>query len=270
MHSNFKSMVRKISGLFVYPIKGFRGISLTSANCMPEGLEHDRLWMVVDDSDNFLTQREYGIMTQFITEIVEEGIKVTFENSSIVLPFGYKVGTSKKFLVWEDECHAFYAENHLNDWLSECFSAKVKFVSMDKSRKRKADTRYAKNEEPVSFADGFPYHVLGEASLDFLNSKLEYPVPIERFRANIVFSGGNANEEDYWKEISAGLATFIGVKLCGRCIVTTIDQRTGEKNSEPLRTLATYRNENNKVNFGMNLVLKSAGIINIGDQITLK
>jgi hypothetical protein len=263
-------MVRKITGLFIYPIKGFSGITLRSAYCTPEGLENDRMWMVVDESDNFLTQREHAIMTQFRTAITKEGIRVFYKDSSIILPFTYQVGTSTRFHVWGDECFGFYAETHLNDWLTSCLGVTAKFVSMDKEKKRKADEKYAKNGETVSFADGFPFLILGEAALEFLNSKLEQPIPIDRFRPNIVFSGGSANEEDYWKEVAIGSATFLGAKPCARCNVTTIDQQTGEKSSEPLRTLSTYRKESNKVNFGMNLLLKTAGIINVGDQISLK
>lgn len=263
-------MVRKVTGLFIYPVKGFRGISLSSAKCTPEGLEHDRLWMVVDDSGNFLTQREYEIMTQFHTALLPEGIKITFQNSSITIPYSYNGGVSEKFLVWNDECYGFYAEDHINEWLTGCLGVNAKLVSMDKSKKRKADSRYAKNDESVSFADGFPYLILGEASLEFLNSKLENPISIDRFRANIVFSGGSANEEDYWKEFSVGSAEFLGAKPCARCNVITINQQTGAKTTEPLRTLSSYRKESNKVNFGMNLLLKSEGIINVGDQISLK
>jgi hypothetical protein len=263
-------MVRVVTGLYIYPVKGFRGIAIEKANCTPEGFEHDRLWMVVGSEDNFLTQREYAIMTLFRTAITENGIEVTFNGSAIHLPFEYKVGTSKKFEVWSDECYGYYAEASLNNWLSDCLGVSAKFVSMDRSRKRKADEKYARNGETVSFADGFPYLILGEAALDFLNSKLEIPVPVDRFRANIVFSGGSANEEDYWKEIGIGSAVFLGAKLCARCNVPTIDQLTGNKSTEPMRTLATYRKETNKVNFGMNLLLKTKGIINVGDQISLK
>jgi len=126
---------------------------------------------------------------------------------------------------------------------------------MPDTARRRADGRYAPKGHFVSFADGFPYLLVGEASLTDLNERLAVPVPMNRFRPNLVFSGGQAYEEDQWSDFTIGDVDFRGVKPCGRCLIITTDQDTGTRYQEPLKTLATYRRTNNKVLFGQNVVL---------------
>uniref|UniRef100_UPI003593BCFE MOSC domain-containing protein n=1 Tax=Aquiflexum sp. TaxID=1872584 RepID=UPI003593BCFE len=123
--------------------------------------------------------------------------------------------------------------------------------------------------ESVSFADGMPYLLIGQASLDDLNSKLEHPVPMDRFRPNFVFSGGEAFEEDDWEKVKIGDAVFKITKPCARCVMTTIDQETGKKYKEPLKTLSGYRSIGGKVMFGQNMSLLEGKKIRAGDQITI-
>mgnify|MGYP005754659241 FL=1 len=120
----------------------------------------------------------------------------------------------------------------------------------------------------MSFADGMPYLIIGQASLDELNSKLEQPVPMNRFRPNLVFSGGSPFQEDQLRKIRIGTVEFQIVKPCARCVMTTVDQDTAEQGKEPLKTLASYRTVNNKVMFGQNVVALSLGKVRLGDAIT--
>jgi uncharacterized protein YcbX len=145
----------------------------------------------------------------------------------------------------------------------------VKLVIMPESTQRKADPRYAKNNENVSFADGFPFLLISQASLDHLNEQLEMPIVMQRFRPNFVVTGTNPHAEDDWKSIKIGGLFFDIVKPCARCVLTTIDPETAEKGKEPLKTLATYRRVNNKILFGQNVVTKQNGLIKQGDPISL-
>jgi uncharacterized protein YcbX len=129
------------------------------------------------------------------------------------------------------------------------------------------DPRYAVQEESVSFADGMPYVMIGQASLDDLNGRLSDPVGMDRFRPNLVFSGGEAYAEDQFKQLQIGEVEFQAVKPCARCVMITVNQQTGEKGKEPLATLATYRTVNNKVYFGQNAVALTQGIVRVGDPI---
>jgi uncharacterized protein YcbX len=130
------------------------------------------------------------------------------------------------------------------------------------------DPRYKVNDEHVSFADAYPFLIIGQSSLDDLNSRLGQPLPINRFRPNFVFEGGEPYVEDNWRNLRIGDARFVGVKLSDRCVMTTVDQVTAEKGAEPLKTLATYRKWNNKIYFGQNLVsLDHDKLVAVGDHI---
>ncbi|HTD41518.1 MAG TPA: MOSC domain-containing protein, partial [Mucilaginibacter sp.] len=104
-------------------------------------------------------------------------------------------------------------------------------------------------------------------SLDDLNNRLNESLPMSRFRPNIVFSGGEPYEEDTMHTFTIGNITFYGVKLCARCVMTTIDQETAIAGKEPLKTLARYRSKNHKIMFGQNLAHKGLGEIKVGDQL---
>jgi uncharacterized protein len=138
------------------------------------------------------------------------------------------------------------------------------------SSDRRVSPKYAVNNESVSFADGMPYLVIGQASLDELNTRLEIPVPMDRFRPNLVFTGGKAFEEDDWDKVKIGNSLFKVTKPCARCVMTTVDQNTGKKSKEPLKTLSTYRNVNGKVMFGQNMLLLEGEKISVGDLVTPK
>jgi uncharacterized protein YcbX len=124
----------------------------------------------------------------------------------------------------------------------------------------------------VSFADGFPFLIIGQASLDALNARLvttgEAPVPMDRFRPNFVFRGGEPHAEDQWSDFRIGAVPFRGVKPCGRCVVTTIDQQTALAGKEPLRTLSKYRRDGAKVNFGQNVVPSGVGVVRVGEVVS--
>jgi uncharacterized protein YcbX len=140
-------------------------------------------------------------------------------------------------------------------------------VYMHEASKRLVDSNYAKNGELTSFSDGYPVLMVGEASLKDLNSRLQNPVGMNRFRPNIVFSGSVPYAEDGYHEIIAGSAHFKGVKPCARCILTTTDQQSGVRAAEPLKTLSLYRKFNNKVYFGQNLLVIGNGVMYVGDSI---
>src|SRR5690606_28095292 len=129
---------------------------------------------------------------------------------------------------------------------------------------RPVDKKYAVNQETVSFADAMPYLIIGQRSLDDLNDKLQEPLPMNRFRPNLVFSGGEAFAEDSWERVRIGECTFKVTKPCARCVLTTVDQETGNTGKEPLKTLATYRSVDKKVLFGQNMIALTTGTVKIG------
>jgi uncharacterized protein YcbX len=250
----------RLTQINVYPIKSLGGFSVQEATVERRGLQYDRRWMLVDAQGQFMSQREIAAMTQLKTACTTNFLEV-FDHKSpenrLQIDLQPPLAEMEKLRVkiWSETCSARLYPQAINDWFSDQLGMSLRLVYMPDTARRRADGRYAPKGHFVSFADGFPYLLVGEASLADLNERLAVPVPMNRFRANLVFTGGKAYEEDQWSDFTIGNVAFRGVKPCGRCLVITTDQDTGTRYQEPLKTLATYRRTNNKVLFGQNVVL---------------
>ena len=259
-----------ISELYIYPIKSLAGISKEHVEITNTGLQHDRRWMLVDDNNIFLSQRSHPQMALLQPTETAEGIVVTHKNNptqSIIIPFITEEKTPIQVSIWDDVCEAIEVSTECNNWFSSMLAISCKLVYMPNETKRLVDKKYAVNNEVTSFSDGYPILMIGQASLDELNSKLDKPLPMDRFRPNIVFTGGHAHIEDEMKLFSIDDIHFVGAKPCARCVVTTINQQNIEKGKEPLKTLATYRRKNNKIYFGQNILQQQNGRIAVGKEI---
>lgn len=260
-----------LQDIYTYPIKSLGGIRLEEATLEERGLKYDRRWMLVDKKGKFLSQRKHPKMALLQTRISDSGILVKHKDDpekTILIPFEANSSQLRQVTIWEDRVEARLVDTGISRWFSEFLNIACDLVFMPPSTKRKLKPKYAVNGGSVSFADGMPYLLIGQSSLDDLNSRLENPVPMNRFRPNFVFSGGIPFQEDEWDIVSIGDARFKITKPCTRCVVTTVDQQTGEKNREPLATLATYRNVNGKVMFGQNMLLLEGDRVQTGDRIT--
>lgn len=261
----------------IYPIKSLKGISLKESKVENRGLEFDRRWMLVDDQNKFLTQREFPKMATLEVKIEKKGLKVTDKNSEIFVPFQSENNETVKVDIWASRCAANVCEKEINDWFSESLETKCKLVRMPEETKRIVNPVYAvkKFEDVVSFADGYPFLLIGKSSLDDLNLRLEKKLPMNRFRPNFVFDGSEPFAEDNWKKIKIGNTYFHIVKPCARCVMTTIDQIAGVfDGKEPLKTLASYRTQKkrseNKILFGQNLIAENVGeVLRVGDKIEI-
>lgn len=261
-----------ISHLYVYPIKSLGGIELTEARLTDRGIEHDRRWMLVDENNRFLTQREFPQMALLRTAIHANELTVYEKGNEVdtIRVNLYPTETATlRVQVWDDVVEAIVMEDEINQWFSEKLNRVCKLVYMHDASVRKVDTEYAFNNELTGFSDAFPVLMIGQASLDDLNSRLTTAVPMNRFRPNIVFTGGTPFEEDTMKEFDINGITLYAVKPCARCMVTTTDQETGIIAKEPLKTLSGYRTGNNKVYFGQNILYKQEGIIRVGDELNV-
>lgn len=263
-----------LSEINVYPIKSLGGISLESSTVENRGLRYDRRWMLVDDSNKFLTQREFPKMATVGVKILEDCLGVSADGKSLEVPFEVKTEETKVVKIWSSRCRAKIYGKAVNDWFSNVLQTVCKLALMPETTARKVSYFYAVHkDDAVSFADGYPILIANEESLSDLNSRLKSPVPMNRFRPNLVVSGADAFAEDGWKQIVIGNATFHVVKPCGRCVITTIDQTNGEKQGvEPLKTLASYRipkrSVKKKILFGQNLIAENVGgIISVGDKV---
>jgi uncharacterized protein YcbX len=263
-------MAYAVSQLHIYPVKGLKGIAVDAARATGRGLAHDRRFMVVDPAGGFLTQREIPRMATVWTEIAGTALRLAApEMGEVALPLEPTEGEPLRVEVWSSTCRAIAPSPEADAWLSEYLARPCRLVHMPATTRRTSNPKYAGHDQLVGFADGYAYLVVSEASLADLNARLPSPVPMDRFRANIVVSGTAPFAEDGWGEFSAGTARLRMAKPCGRCPVTTTDQATGEVvGPEPLATLGAYRDSREfGARFGMNAVTIAEGEIRVGDAL---
>lgn len=263
------SKVLTLSEIWIYPIKSLGGILMNQANVLAKGLEYDRRWMLIDASGVFMSQRTVPDMALFKVSLFPDHLLVRYQNDSISVPLDYKENSVYAAKVWDDEVKVHEVSDAHNAWFSERLGMSCKLVYFPEINPREVDRKYVETEEHTGLSDGYPFLIIGQSSLNDLNDRLTEAVPMNRFRPNFVFTGGSPNEEDVWKGFTVGQLKFRAVKPCSRCILTTIDQDTAQKGSEPLKTLSTYRLRDHKVYFGQNVIAHSYGKVAIGDQIIL-
>ena len=261
-----------VTGLFTYPIKSLAGISLHSAPISLRGLHLDRRWMLVDADGLHITQREIPEMA-LLQPSFENGHLIVRHKQKDIPPLSISDAPSsqewKSVQVWDYQGQAAVAEATAHQWFSEVLQYPCQLVYMPNEVKRHLKPKYGKAGEIVGFADSCPLLVIGEASLADLNSKMEESVPMDRFRPNIVFSGGEAYDEDSWASFRIGETGIRGIRSCVRCQMIGINQDTAERNKEPLRTLNTYRNIGNGVIFGLHAswIAGEKEEISVGEEI---
>ena len=251
----------RVSALTVYPVKGLRGIRVASRRVDPLGLEGDRRWMVVDAEGTFLSQRSHPAMARVGTAFVRGGgaasprLRLSApDGSAVEISAEPREGTPVRVTIWDDAVDALAPSPEADAWMSDYLGTPVRMVYQPDHAVRPTDGAFAPGGQ-VSFADGYPILLVTQASLDELNRRLAEPVPMHRFRPNVVVEGDCApHAEDGWRRIRVGELDLAGVKRCARCTVTTVDPATGLRGVEPLRTLALYRAAGGKVWFGQNLV----------------
>ncbi|MFD1603815.1 MOSC domain-containing protein [Flavobacterium artemisiae] len=261
------SAVYCVKEIYIYPIKSLAGISLNRAKAEEMGFENDRRWMLIDVDNVHVTQREYPIMSQFYPEISNGKITISFENDKHEFSIDEHLNVSIESAVWEDKSEVFEVNQNTSKWFSDKLGFECKLVKINKIGARKHESSKTKETYNVSFADAYPYLLIGTESLDFLNEKLEEKITIKRFRPNIVVSTKSAHEEDDFKSFKIGEVQFENIKPCGRCIMVNNDPQKGIIKKEPLKTLSKYRNVNNSVLFGTNIVSLNSGIISVGDEV---
>jgi uncharacterized protein YcbX len=261
-------MPLRVSEINIYPVKSLGGISLQAGVVLKKGLQHDRRWMLVDDENVFLTQRVHNKMALFRMSFANNGFNVSFEGQQLNIPFTNE-GDLVRAKIWDDGVAVREVSAAHSEWFTKNLGLHVKLVAFPEENERPVDPRYAVGDDHVSLADAYPLLIIGQSSLDDLNDRLKIPVPMNRFRPSVVFTGGEPFEEDTWSRFIMGGITFAGVKPSKRCVLITIDQETGQKGAEPLATLSTFRKRDNGVYFGQNIIPITTGKISIGDEITV-
>lgn len=258
----------KVSHLYIYPIKSLQGIEVQAAQVLEKGFQYDRRWMLVDENNFQLTQRTHPHLSQIKIELKTELIVASHKGyADMQIPLTIEKGPELEVKVWEHTVKVVEASADINAWFSAIAKEKCRLVHMPANASRPANPKRARFNEHVSLADAYPYLIIGQSSLEDLNVRLDKPVPMHRFRPNIVVTGTEPYAEDEWRDFQIGDLPFYGTHGCKRCVFITIDQETGKKSKEPLKTLSTYRKDGNEIYFGLNSFAKVEGTMKVGDSI---
>ncbi|MBD3224794.1 MAG: MOSC domain-containing protein [Caldithrix sp.] len=262
----------KVHSLFYYPVKSCRGIALQTAALDTFGIEGDRHFMITDEKGRFMTQRRHPGMSLICPEVSARHLTLRAKGMPDISIDLRVNGTATEVLVWKDYCQAMDMGDGVANWLSRFLGRACRLVQKAPQYVRRVENEYNPDgRAQVSFADGFPLLLISEASLQALNERLPSPMPMDRFRPNIVLSGGQPFQEDRWQTISIGSVRLTVAKPCERCVVTTVNQQNAQTGKEPLHTLSTFRsNQRHKVEFGQNLIHQWPGVLNKGDRVKIK
>jgi uncharacterized protein len=265
-----------ISAIYTYPIKSCGRLSHREIQLDKRGPIWDRRWMVVDSDGIFITQREISALALVQPRFEDGNLAITAPNmSEICVPLEREAGEVWRVQIFKDTCAAWDEGDEIATWLSDYLNVDARLVRMADDYVRQVDLNYAPDNTPVGFADGFPLLILSEASLDELNRRIvergKPPVPMSRFRPNLVVSGADAFAEDSWRTVQIGDMTIDVVKPCARCVIPTVDQLTGTVPdvAEPTATLNTFRKQNGKVMFAQNAIHRAPGVLRVGDKVKL-
>ena len=257
-------MTATLAAVNVYPVKSAGGFPAERWELDEFGLRYDRRWAVIDSGGVVLTQRDCATMALVRTGIAAGELRLEAPGMPrLTLPLAGCGGSRLPVRIWGDTCEAERCAPAADAWWSALLGESSHMVRMpDESVRPAGDAR-------VAFSDAFPFLILSQASLDALNARLERPLPMNRFRPNLVIGGVEPHAEDRWESVRIGTEEFVLERPCVRCVVTTIDQATAARGTEPLRTLAGYRrNSRGGVEFGRNAIHRTRGNVAVGDAVS--
>ncbi len=276
----------QLSQINIYPVKSLDGYSPLSAVVEKRGLQHDRRWMIVDENGIFMTQRNRRKMPLLRARVVDDTLIIEEKNnlSNNIHVNIHLMSDEINVEVWDDKVLARKVSKEVDAFLSAFLGTLCHLVKMPETSFRRVEEDRNTGDDIVSFADGYPFLIIGESSINDLNERLDVAlnadnqalVGMRRFRTNFVFSGGKPYEEESWSHFKIGEIDFEGIKPCGRCMMTTLDPDTGEKGKEPLELLSQYRKVGKKILFGQNVIWKneqsfssSVPTVNVSDMILI-
>lgn len=245
------------------------GISLDQVKLSKTGFEYDRFWMLTDDKGKFITQREDSRLALFTTELNENYLTVSYLHDSTKIPLKTEhEAQTIKTKVWSDQVSSQKESRETNNWFSNILGYRVILVRPSEAFNRKLKQNLG---DQIHYPDAGQYLFLGQSSLNHLNRKLSQPIGMDRFRPNVVFTGGKEHTEDSWSGVRVRSALFEVTESCGRCRMITINQQNGETSKEPLKTISKYRLKDQKICFGQYLKLVGGfdDQISVGDEISI-
>ncbi len=260
-----------LAAIHCYPVKSCGGIALERAELDRLGIRLDRAWMVVDPAGRFLTQREVPALARVRTEFGDGRLVCHAPGvAPLVLPQAGVAGPRREVEVWRHRGPGVDQGDAAAAWFESALGRPCRLVRVPDDHARRVNPERFPGEAHTAFSDGYPLLLLSEASLADLNARLAEPLPMDRFRPNLVVRGCEPYAEDGWRRIRIGAVELAIVKPCPRCAIPGIDQRTGRRTGdEPLRTLASYRRGPEGALFGQNAVHLSPGTLELGTPVAV-
>lgn len=254
-----------LSQLYIHPLKSGRGIEYSQAYASHQGLLHDREWLLTHPDGRFITARDYPQLVRVQMDLMPGAVLFKAPGKSPIAAIASAYTRPAATQVWKDSFSAWHGDDTVDAWFSDYLGTpcRLLWLGLRSARPQKS------GEHGLSFADGYPYLIVNQASLDELNRQLPRPVTLRHFRPNLVIEGAYPFEEDEWKVLRVGALEFELVKPCTRCILTTVDPDSGEKSEdrEPMTTLMRTRRLPEGVCFGVNAVLRGEGLLHVGDAV---
>ena len=266
-----------IASLHLHPLKSCAPLDVEAFDVTPRGPAGDRRWLIVDGDARFITARQYGAVVGIRALPLVDGLRLDAPGMPTLRLRAPPADAPRRHVaIWGDTVDAQCCDTAADAWLSRYLGMPVHLVHMDAAAVRAVDPDFARPGDQVSFADAYPLLAISQGALDALNARLPRPVPMSRFRPNLVIDGCAPHAEDGWRRVRIGDLEFDAVKACTRCVFTTLDpaSMTRDPDGEPLRTLAGYRRAPpgsglSGVLFGMNLVPRAVGVLRRGDRVSV-
>lgn len=259
----------RLAELHCYPLKSARGEALQHADMDDFGLHGDRRWMLVDEEGVFVSQRSTPVLALLGVRTTGTGLALSFAGDAIEVEKPDSAAQRRDVQVWADTVSASLADAAVNDWLSRKLEQPLRLVYLPDEAQRRVDPNYAKGGERVAFSDGFPLLLATQASLDDLNARMGNPVPMNRFRPNLVIEGAEPFAEDGWSRVQIGEVMVDLVKPCSRCAVPSVIQETAQRDGEINRVLASFRRRDGAIYFGMNALAPAGAQFRVGDSVAV-
>ncbi len=257
-----------LSDIYIYPVKSLTGFRADQWPVDRNGLQHDRQWMLIDENNNFLSQRKLPRMALINTAIRNQQLILSTDHSDISLPL-VSSGESVHVTVWHDQCRAETIGKDVDEWLSDFLHRPCRLVVMPDDSIRQVDQKYAHPQDQTAFSDGFPFLITSDASLQALNQHMPEPVDIQRFRPNLVISDCEPYAEDHWRQIAINTIRFRLPKPCSRCAVPGVNPHTAEREKAPLTALNNTRKWEKQVYFGQNALHDRSGSLRCGNPVSI-
>jgi len=258
-----------LNNIVIHPVKSLNGIELEEAAIEEKGLRFDRRWMLVNENGGAITQRTFPKLV--FVRVSMEGDLLTISDKNISqMPISFNIheqGEKVEVRVWDDVFMAYEIKPELNQWFSDFLEKPVRLMKVPFDSTRVINQKYNTEQRSMGFQDSSPVLITFQESLDDLNSRMEIPVPMHRFRPNLIISGLDPYKEDDINRLQINGVVFKIFKSCSRCIFTTIDQETGQNGAEPLKTLSTYRQKGNDILFGASAYPENDGIIDLNSEV---